>query len=343
MNYTTTIVLACTWFGAFLYFMNKLFQINRTSREILPFLGVALILLCGSISYFLVDWFDFYNWVGGGQLFDLFKISQIFGLSGSLAQAFLAEFVLKKTKYIISIYTLVGIAVSIPISDFNLLNTILLVFVAPIYLSVVLLWYFTFLKPTSGFLRQRMTLAVWGVIIFALGVLLRNKIVVDPLGLYIFSVGTMIGVGGVALIAYGFSAFSTFTDLKWKEKMRELFVISNNGICLFAFSFEKQMPLVDSDLIAGGFSGIQLLLSEMMKTKENLQLINYQNLKIMLEQGSSTVIVLIVKEESRFLQYKLKIFSQEFENFFKDILKEWRGQIDAFKPTSMLINRIFEL
>jgi hypothetical protein len=145
------------------------------------------------------------------------------------------------------------------------------------------------------------------------------------------------------LIGYGFAAFSTFTDLQWKEKLRELFVISKGGICLYAFSFEKNLPLENSDLLAGGFSGIQALLAEIVKTKESLHLIDYQTVKILLTQSAEAMFVLVIKEESTFLQYKLQLFSDEFQTFFKDSLPRWKGEMDIFKPTITLVQRVFEL
>jgi hypothetical protein len=55
------------------------------------------------------------------------------------------------------------------------------------------------------------------------------------------------------------------------------------------------------------------------------------------------MIVLIIKNESSFLHYKLKLFTEEFQNFFNDILINWTGEMEVFWPTRALIQRIFEL
>ena len=112
---------------------------------------------------------------------------------------------------------------------------------------------------------------------------------------------------------------------------------------IIARANEKNIPLDDSQLIAGGFSGIQILLSELVKTSESLQLIDYRDVKIMVEQGTNALFVLIIKEESSFLQYKLKLFAEEFQNHFEDLIEHWVGEIDVFTPTRALIQRIFEL
>ena len=81
----------------------------------------------------------------------------------------------------------------------------------------------------------------------------------------------------------------------------------------------------------------------MVKTDENLQLIDYQNVKIMLEQKNNIYFVLIIKEESNFIQYKLKAFSDEFISFYKEILLCWQGEMEYFVPTRKLIQTVFEL
>lgn len=210
--------------------------------------------------------------------------------------------------------------------------------------------YLVFIKPTSGYIRQRMLITFVGFGFWLVGLLVRfypTFVSLYPIpsvtNLTLHMIGMIFIIISILMVSYGFSAFETFTDLNWKEKLRELYVISGSGICMYAYSFEKNQPLADADLLAGGFSGIQLLLSEMVKTTESLQLIDYQNVKIMVEQTADIIFVLIITEESSFLPYKLKLFSEEFHTFFKDILQHWIGELNAFQPSKTLIQRIFEI
>jgi len=63
----------------------------------------------------------------------------------------------------------------------------------------------------------------------------------------------------------------------------------------------------------------------------------------MVEQKPNVMFVLINKEESTFLRYKLRLFAEEFESFFKEALQHRSGQIDLFQPTKTLIYRLFEI
>ena len=188
-----------------------------------------------------------------------------------------------------------------------------------------------------------MVLALLGLLCIAIGIAGRSDIVTDLLGFPFYSFGTLIAIFGVLLLWYGLAVINTFSDLNWKKKMRELFITSHTGIGLFAFSFERNSPLEESDLIAGGFSGIKLILEEMLKTNEHLKLIDYQNVKVMLEQGEVAMFILIIREDSAYLRQKLKIFSEEFHFFYKNALSNWTGDMTIFGPVQELIQRVFEL
>lgn len=341
LGLATTFIFSTCAFFLFLYFLNKLSRIKRTTAEILPFVGLAVVFLFQAISFFVVGWFDYFKWQFNDIYNGLLKF-YVLSLIGSLGiMVFLFEYTLKKTKYIISLYTLVNVAILFFTTDYAQLTFLGTMLVAPILLCCIPLWYFSFIKPISGTLKQRMFFALFGNISIGIGFAFRLDEFNETFGYYFYSLGTIISIIGVCLMGFGFMGFSTLTDLNWKKKLREIFVIFKNGVCLYAFSFEKNSPIEDSDLVAGGFSGIQLLLSEMVKTEEKIRLIDYQNLKIMLEQKMDTSFILISKEESKILQYKLKLFSDEFEYFFGSVIKQWNGDVALFRPLYGIIQRIF--
>ena len=337
----THIFSACAFF-LFLIFLNKFFRIRKRSREHLPFLGLTLLFLCTSISYLIAVWADYYRWEYDIVRVELYLLSTISMYASFAALTFIFEYVFKRTKYIITYYLILCAILIVFIRDLGTLDSITLYTSTPMFVIIPFFLFYIFIKPTSGFLRQRIILATIGIFMVGMGIFFRFSFLSELLGGYIYPIGTIIAIVGVCFFGYGFAAFSTFTDLNWKEKLRELFVSSLNGICVYAYSFEQNRSIEDSDLIAGGFSGIQSLLSEMVHTSERLQLIDYQNVKIMLEQGKNHMFILIIKDQSSFIRYKLKLFTQEFNEIFKDVIEIWNNNIDIFKPTGILIQRIFE-
>ena len=250
-----------------------------------------------------------------------------------------------KTKYLFTCYMVIGIFIQIFTNDFDLSNFLMMTFAIPIFFFASLAWYFVFIKPVPKNLKKHMILSYFGMLSFAASLVGRNNLFNEYIRV-LYSISTIISIIGVCLIGYGFSGLTTFSDINWKEKLRELFIIYNkSGICLYAYSFDEENTMEDKDtgLIGGGFQGIQAMLSEIVQTKESLQMIDYKNLKVMLEQGEYATFVLILKSESMVLKYKIKLLSDEFHNFFKETLEKFDGETMIFNPSKAIIERIFEL
>jgi len=342
LGFGLTHIFSTCAFVLFIVFLYKTIRIRKRLRDYLPFLGLTLVFICTSISYLLAVWADYLRWEYSTINLELYLLSFNSMYISFAALTFIFEYIFKKTKYFITAYLILCAIIIAFIKDLATLNNFTVYTSGPMFLIIPLFLFYIFIKPTSGFLRQRILLATLGIIMVGIGIFFRFSFLSELLGEHMYSLGTMIAIIGLCLFGYGFAAFSTFTDLNWKDKLREIFIVAPTGVCLYAYSFEKNRSIEDSDLIAGGFSGIQSLLSEIVETHESLQLIDYQNVKIMIEPRLDFAFILIIKEESSFLRYKLRLFTQEFSDFFKDVLTIWNNNIDIFKPTGTLIKKIFE-
>ena len=154
-------------------------------------------------------------------------------LSALIILAFFLEYASKRTKYFLTLYMItVSCACFILIYVFVVPQYIkgmfILIPTVPIGIVGLLLYYLVFIKPTSGFLRGRMVLGLLGFILLVGGPMLGFSSITQLLGMdyrqstILGIIGITIGIIGLCLIGYGFAAFSTFTDIKWKEKLREI-------------------------------------------------------------------------------------------------------------------------
>lgn len=296
------------------------------------FLGIAL-------TYSLRILNDYYDLFYENNV--LMFISNIPFIVGTLPIVlYLEKNIIKKTKLVLSSLLIISSIIFIFISIISNFEPSAIEFwvAAPtaIGLLVPSISYLYLTIKSTGIVRTSSIFITFGIVLLSFPIYVFMGLSISPL---IIPLASFVGC---LFLAKGF--FGNPVELKWQEKLQELYVIfSENGICLYAFSFEKNIPLEDSVLAAGGFTGIQLLLSEIIGTDEPLHLIDYQNKKVILDQSSNVLFVLILKEESNYLQYKLRVFSQEFQSLFHETLQQWNGMIDVFKPTRSLIQRIFEL
>ncbi len=337
-----TFILSNYLIIVFFYFIKKIYGSKKSIKEILPFLGIAFLFLFGGISYIFANFFDYFQWQYDLKILFYFRLHSILYFSSIASCIFVYEYVIKKTKYLLTTYIVIGLIANFIVYRYEDLNFLLNFFLGSAVPILLILQYVVFVRPTSGMLKRRMNFSLVGLICAGVGSALRNFFINELLGYYIFSIGTSIVIIGLLLMAYGFSAFSTLTDLNWKDKLHQLYVVTEDGICLYAYSFENNLPIANSNLLAAGFSGIQKLLSEILKTKEALRIIEYKHLNILVDFRPNIVVLLVITEHSAFLFYKLKEFAEKFSNFFKDLLINWQGNTEIFTPTKSLIQSTFE-
>ena len=335
----------------FFYFIQKIYNNKDRFRQIIPFLGISLIFLVLSIGYFFRMLYLFYLWEYAIVNFPLILIFYAFLTINLIIYYFIFEYIMRKTKFILTGYLIISLIIILCSQNIQQaeLNIFVLISIAiPFGMG---LFYFNFIKPTSGYLRKRMIIAFIGSISFAIGsntrlyyIFISMLLGVDYRPAYYITliIGGMVIVFSELSIAYGFSAFNSLTDLNWKDKLKELIIVTEAGICLYAYSFDNNEALDDPELIAGGFSGINLLLTELIRAEGKLHSIDYKDVKILLEQENEVLFVLLLKDESVFLQYKLKKFVENFVFFFKETLVNWDGNLKYFTPTRELIRKHFE-
>ncbi len=301
-------------------------------------LAASLLFLGLAFTYTLRILNDYYELFYQNNV--LMFISNIPFLLGTLPIVlYLEKNIIKKTRYIISSLLIISCGVFVVISIISNFDPSTIGFWAAVPTTIGMivpsLSYLYIVIKSEAIVRISSIYICIGIILLAFPMIVFIGVPISPLFIPLAS------FIGCLFLAEGFFGYPI--EIKWQDKLQEIYVISDTGICYYAYSFEKNLPLDDSDLIAGGFTGIRILLSEITRTSEPLHLIDYQNMKIMLQQTTDTVFVLIIKEESNFLQYKLRQFSQEFQSLFKDTLQHWNGNIEIFKPARSLIQRIFEL
>ncbi len=145
---------------------------------------------------------------------------------------------------------------------------------------------------------------------------------------------------GLFLAAIGFWTLPELRELEWRETLRHLYLIMKSGLCVFDHSFKVEQT-TDSDLVAGGITGITQLIPEMTKSEEKVEVIQQKDTKILLKYGQYVNIALIAKADLHTLHAKLDTFIAEFESLYKHVLPEWNGNADIFIPTLALVEKFF--
>lgn len=156
---------------------------------------------------------------------------------------------------------------------------------------------------------------------------------------------TALLVFGFVLMA-GYGSVKFFEELRWTEQLVGLYVYDHDsGVNMFDYQFKQadmSKHYLDELLISAGISGIVIVLGEMTDGSESLKIIEQENRKILIETGTATTCVLIVKENLTILRNKLEDFLRDFELIFEDTIKSWGGKLNLFDPAELLVQKHFE-
>ncbi|MHA1648563.1 MAG: hypothetical protein ACTSYB_00070 [Candidatus Helarchaeota archaeon] len=140
-------------------------------------------------------------------------------------------------------------------------------------------------------------------------------------------------------------------DMNTKIKQLEQFYISrillylilidrNSGLILYEYGFKKSD--FAPDLLSGFLTAIQHFGTEFSKEDTSMRKITYENLEIEMYAGSYSICTLLadglIPENLSLLMRK---FLSTFETKYENVLKNWSGDVLAFKDVDNLIKEFF--
>ncbi|TFF90094.1 MAG: hypothetical protein EU548_04745 [Promethearchaeota archaeon] len=340
----SSIQLTVTLLFVFLFY-NEWRKQKRTKNE--QYIPLALMIgyLLLSIGFFMLI---NSNYLFGSLYLDLLlEIGTYFNLMlGACIVVigifvFVAERILKIKHYFMIYLLAIGIAFFLLISlDIPYKFIIYIILVSPISI-LVFLFRFRLIKRTSGKIRQKMSIAVIGYtgaiisVLFIIQVILEKNPVI-PLETKILTLISSI------IFGYGFYTIPSFSEFDWETKIRHLYLLTPEGICLFQHSF-KARSIRDDDLFGGSLMAIQNILKDMMQSDKNLSVIDHQDAKIIFKQSKSIIAIMVADQELYIVDRKLEQLLNEFELSFGEMMKDWSGNVSLFQSLKYNVSKIFEL
>lgn len=139
-------------------------------------------------------------------------------------------------------------------------------------------------------------------------------------------------------------------EREWAKTIKNLFVVSKSGVCLYNHRFESKKtindesktPEYDEDLISGALSGIITIISEITQSKQKLRKIDKEGNYLLFSYGKFHTAALITSMDLPVLFKKLDDFSREFEHEFSKELKSFQGNVRNFLQTKLLVKKYFK-
>ncbi|NVM30367.1 MAG: hypothetical protein HWN65_16090 [Candidatus Helarchaeota archaeon] len=335
-------IIIAVYFYFFIIILNKARTARNQGMEVAPFVGLALMFLFFALIRLFLNYYEFND-----AVIIFYTLAALFGYLFFISFIFVTEMILKKTKYILTAFCLIlciyGIIFFKPVEDLRLYTQITLPILAVILLSNYLI---ILVLKTTGNIRRKLGIGLFVLVLAFFFYVLDTSVgptffLLSPEASPIIA-RTGLLVSGLVL-GYIFVSFETFTELDWPKKLKDLFIIYKSGVNLFHFSFIREEHSPNPQLISAGLSGIKAFISRMMRSEENLKIVDHENLKLIFEYGKYATSVLVVSENLHIYHLKLANLMNQFENLFQDILPDWIGEIEQFLPTKHLVKQVFEL
>ncbi|MHA1384857.1 MAG: hypothetical protein ACTSR3_14000 [Candidatus Helarchaeota archaeon] len=127
----------------------------------------------------------------------------------------------------------------------------------------------------------------------------------------------------------------------WEKALRNLFVITKDGISVYGYSFGYKVQ--DPDLISGMILAITNFVKEATGSKKLLRTIDQEDKKVILSHGEYSTSALLADKDLPIIHKQLEKFTKDFENTYSKHLKKWSGDVRVFRGADKIVERHFPI
>jgi len=183
-----------------------------------------------------------------------------------------------------------------------------------------------------------------GIFLMFIGFGLTIDLAVGVFGLESRMIGAIIQLVSIVILSYFFLILPPFSEFDWQDKIEAVFLVNDAGICIYYKVFIERKDLVDENLISAAITSINIMLDELSETGEHrsgISVLKKKGENVIIYQGQLVSGILYTSEELNFPKVVLKDFVDKFETLYHNILIEWDGIKDIFKPAEIMANDLF--
>ncbi|MFX1571524.1 MAG: hypothetical protein ACFFB0_02165 [Promethearchaeota archaeon] len=175
-----------------------------------------------------------------------------------------------------------------------------------------------------------------------IGLFLTSDYSLNLLQLQFRLFGSLLQIFGIAFFTYFFLKFPAFSEFDWKDKIEDVFLIYENGACLFYKSYTQKLDLLNEHIITSAITSVNIMLKEILKSRaKQISIIKKKGKLIYIFPGDLITGVIFSKKESRTIELNMKQFVIKIEQVYNNILKDWDGDLEIFKPINYIFEEIF--
>nr|MDO8086125.1 hypothetical protein [Candidatus Sigynarchaeum springense]MDO8119663.1 hypothetical protein [Candidatus Sigynarchaeota archaeon] len=172
-----------------------------------------------------------------------------------------------------------------------------------------------------------------------------------------FKLAVLVGIiAGLSMIAFGFYYIPPVDDFFWINQIVALYVLSKSTrTALFKKIFDQKVvegfsfggkqtggAIPSESAFASGIGGIIEILSETSAADgKKVEFIDQGAVKMLFSYQEDLIFILLAKQASPVLNYKLRSFKDDFLLFFGDMITRFASKPEKFLPAETIAMRIF--
>ena len=166
------------------------------------------------------------------------------------------------------------------------------------------------------------------------------------LAFLVFIQSTMV-IAGTLMVSKGWSLVPPLSELRWYLNLNRLIVIQrSSSLVLHSYYFqsggeEDTSKDAESILAGGALSGVQSILTEILKTQGGIKVIDHGDKSIYFHHNEECTFVLFTSGKAEELSERLVLFSLKFMNKYGESLVNWNNNLEIFKDAKELVKIVF--
>jgi len=190
--------------------------------------------------------------------------------------------------------------------------------------------------PKGGLKLRIILLLIFG------GYILSIDTITDIISFVSRLIGIILQLIAIGLIFIFFRKIPPLFEFDWQDKIEDIYIMNKDGVCLFNKSYTDNNETLSSHYVSGVLSSVNIMLNELIPSKNNeISIIKKKGKIVTTFSSNYTTGVLISKEDLEYFKYNLKKLILKLEEIYKSVLIKWNGDLTIFYPIENIIESIF--
>lgn len=180
------------------------------------------------------------------------------------------------------------------------------------------------------------------VSLFGTGIVLTVDFYLPYFGIEGRLLGICLLIGAFLSLCIVLLRFPAISLLDWKKSLEGVFLISKAGMCLVQKSFGTQVRILDDSITTSAIATVNTLIKEMVASGEQgLSKVKEKSKVIFILSSTRVDGAVISNEDNPAIPPKLKQLVRQFEEIYGNIVLDWNGDGNVFRPVETIIEEIF--